>query len=80
MVNVHLGTPYEEIVAQLIRTGYASSQVEAIRQALLNYQKYVGELEEHRLVHKAVQKEMEKIRSGKEKTIPASKVFKEAGL
>jgi len=80
MVNVNLGAPYESIIIRIMKAGYASSQVEVLRQALLNYQEKVGELEEAELVHRAVVKEMDGVRKGRVKTVPAGRVFREAGL
>ncbi len=78
-MNVNLGAPYEAIISKFIERGYAGNQTEVIRQALTVYERQVEE-EEVRLVHKAVEFEMEKIRSGKTKTHPFRKVMKEAGL
>ena len=79
MVNVNLGVPFEAIVQRAIHAGYAGSQVEVLRQALLQYEKDLDEREELMLVHKAVQKEMEEIKSGKAKTYTLAEVKKELG-
>ena len=78
-MNVSLGAPYEAIIGRMIERGYAASQTEVIRQALLLLERE-SEEEEARLVHKGVEFEMEKIRSGKAKTHSFKKVLKEAGL
>ncbi len=77
-MNVNLGAPYEAIIQKFIERGYAGSQTEVIRQALLAYERQVDE-EEVRLVHKAVEQEMEGIRTGKIKTISYEEVKKRAG-
>lgn len=66
-MNVNLGAPYEAIVQKIIAREYAGNQTEVIRQALLVYERVLEE-EEVRLVHKAVEAEMQDIRSGKTKT------------
>lgn len=63
-MNVNLGTPYEAIVKKIIEKQYAASQTEAIRQALIVYERILDE-EEVRLVHKAVEMEMQEIHAGK---------------
>lgn len=78
-MNVNLGAPYEAILQRIIEKEYAGNQTEAIRQALVVYERQIEE-EEMRLVHKAVEIEMEEIRSGKVKTIPWEEVKKELGL
>ncbi|MFH1785763.1 MAG: hypothetical protein ABH842_05015 [Candidatus Micrarchaeota archaeon] len=66
-MNIILGEPYEIIIKKLINKGYAGSQTEVIRQALLAYDRAISE-EEVYLVNKGIESEMEKIRSGKIKT------------
>lgn len=78
-MNIKLGAPYEAIMNRLIERGYAGSQTEVIRQALVTYERTIDE-EEVFLVNKAVEMEMEKIRSGKERTFKAASVFREAGI
>ena len=78
-MNIKLGAPYEAIIGKFIERGYAGSQTEVIRQALRAYEREVAE-EEVFLVNKAVEIEMEKIRSGKTKMHSASEVFKKAGV
>ena len=46
MVNVNLGTPYEIILENAIKQGYAGNSTEAIRQALLVYEKELEKREE----------------------------------
>lgn len=78
-MNVTLGAPYEAIIKRIIEKEYAGNQTEVIRQALVNYERQL-EQEEMELVAKAVEIEMEKIKSGEEKTIPWEKVKKELNL
>lgn len=66
-MNINLGTPYEAAIKRIIEKGYAGSQTEVIRQAILAYERMIEE-EELSLVHKAVEIEMEDIKSGKTKT------------
>ncbi|MDM7940792.1 MAG: type II toxin-antitoxin system ParD family antitoxin [Methanothrix sp.] len=66
-MNINLGTPYEAAIKSIIEKGYAGSQTEVIRQAILAYERMIEE-EELSLVHKAVEIEMEDIESGKTKT------------
>ncbi|MFH0922833.1 MAG: hypothetical protein V1811_02125 [Candidatus Micrarchaeota archaeon] len=80
MVNVNLGAPYENAIQEIISKGYAGTQTEAIRQAILAYKRDLDEEEELRLVHKAVETQMQKIKAGKAKTHSFKKVMKEAGL
>ena len=78
-MNINLGAPYESILARLIEREYAGNQTEAIRQALVAYEHQIEE-EEMRLVHKAVEMEMQDIKSGKTKTHAWADVKKELGL
>ena len=78
-MNVTLGAPYEAILKRIIEKEYAGNATEAIRQALVNYEQKI-EQEEMELVHRAVEIEMEEVRSGKVKTIPWEEVKKKAGL
>ncbi|MBU0591195.1 hypothetical protein KKF81_01945 [Candidatus Micrarchaeota archaeon] len=66
-MNVNLGTPYEAIIAKVIKKEYAGNQTEVIRQALLLYDRFLEE-EEVRLVNKGIEIEMDAIKSGKLKT------------
>jgi Arc/MetJ-type ribon-helix-helix transcriptional regulator len=66
-MNINLGAPYEAAIKSIIEKGYAGSQTEVIRQAILAYERIIEE-EEQSLVHKAVEIEMEDIDSGKTKT------------
>lgn len=77
-MNVNLGAPYEAFIQRLIERGYAGNQTEAIRQALTAYERQLDE-EEVRLVHKAVEADMEEIRTGKVKTIPFEELKKKYG-
>lgn len=63
-MNIILGEPYELIIQKLIKRGYAGSQTEVIRQALLAYNRVISE-EEVYLVNKGVAVEIEAIKSGK---------------
>ena len=53
--------------------------INSIRHAIVALDRQVDE-DEAILVHKAVEIEMEKIKSGEMKVYPMSKVFKDAGL
>jgi Arc/MetJ-type ribon-helix-helix transcriptional regulator len=63
-MNIKLGEPYEAAIKGIIEKGYAGSQTEVIRQAILAYEHMIEE-EELALVHKAVELEMEHIDAGK---------------
>ena len=52
-MNVNIGTPYESIIQKIIDKEYAGNQTEAIRQALLAYERLL-ENEEQLLVKKAI--------------------------
>ncbi|MBI5036082.1 type II toxin-antitoxin system ParD family antitoxin [Candidatus Micrarchaeota archaeon] len=79
VMNIILGAPYEAFIQRIIEDGYAGNKTEVIRQALANYKRFLEE-EETWLVHKGVEQEMEKIRSGKTKTYSYEEVLKKAGL
>ena len=66
-MNVNLGMPYEAAIKSIIEKGYAGSQTEVIRQAILAYERMIEE-EELVLVHKAVEIEMKDIQAKKSKT------------
>jgi Arc/MetJ-type ribon-helix-helix transcriptional regulator len=66
-MNINLGVPYEAAIKRIIEKGYAGTQTEVIRQAILAYERVIEE-EELMLVHKAVEMEMEEIESGRVKT------------
>lgn len=66
-MNINLGAPYEATIKSIIEKGYAGSQTEVIRQAILAYERIIEE-EELALVHKAVEIEMADIEAGKSKT------------
>ena len=74
-MNVNLGEPYEVIIKKVMEKGYAGSQTEVIRQALMTYDRMLEE-EEYTLVHKAVREEMEEIKTGKTKTYSLKDVKK----
>ncbi len=67
VMNINLGTPYEAAIKRIIEKGYAGSQTEVVRQAILAYERMIEE-EELMLVHKAVEMEMEEIETGRSKT------------
>lgn len=77
-MNVNLGHPYELIIQKIIERGYAGTQTEVIRQALLTYGRQIEE-EEVILVHKGIDAEMREIRAGKVKTIPLDKIKSKYG-
>jgi Arc/MetJ-type ribon-helix-helix transcriptional regulator len=66
-MNVNIGTPYEAIIQKIIEKEYAGNQTEAIRQALLVYERQLEE-EEKRLVSKAVEIEMQEVKNGNMQT------------
>jgi len=74
-LTVNLGTPYEAIIENLIRKGYAGTQAEAIRHALEFYERYIEE-EEVRLVNKGIEYAMDRIESGEAKTYSLEEVRK----
>jgi len=78
-MNVNLGTPYESILKKIIEKGYAGNQTEAIRQALIEFDRKISE-EEVALVHKAVEFEMGRIDSGEVKVHSWEEVKKKAGI
>ena len=78
-MNANLGTPYEAVMKKIIDRGYAGSQTEVIRQALLAYERMIDE-EEVVLVNRAIAAEMEDIRTGKTKTFTHEQVKKKLGL
>ncbi len=79
-MNVNLGAPYELIIGRLIEKGYAGSQTEIIRQALLAYEREIDEEEEFRLARRGIEAGRQLIKAGKVKTHSLKKVLKEAGL
>ena len=72
-MNVRLGQPYEVIINNMIKKGYAENKTEILRQALLSYEREVSE-EEVALVHLGTDYEMGLIKSGKVKTLPLEKI------
>ncbi len=66
-MNVNVGAPYEAIIQKIIEKEYAGNQTEAIRQALMAYERMLDE-EEKMLVAKAVETEMQEVRAGSIKT------------
>ncbi len=66
-MNVNLGAPYEIAIKRIIEKGYAGSQTEVIRQAILAYEHMIEE-EELMLVHKAAETEMAELEACKVKT------------
>ena len=74
-MNVNLGAPYEAAIKNIIEKGYAGSQTEVIRQAILAYERMIEE-EELTLVHKAVEIEMEEIEAGRIKTYSFEQIKK----
>lgn len=65
-MNILLGNPYELIIKKIMEKGYAGSQTEVIRQALLAYERTLEE-EEVFLVNKGITQEMQEIRESKVK-------------
>lgn len=66
-MNVNIGTPYEIIIQKIIEKEYAGNQTEAIRQALVAYERMLEE-EEQKLVKKAIEIELNEMKSGNIKT------------
>ncbi|MFA6268330.1 MAG: hypothetical protein WCW13_04435 [archaeon] len=66
-MNVNVGAPYEAIIQKIIEKEYAGNQTEAIRQALLAYERQL-EAEEKELVAKAVRIEIEELEAQNAKT------------
>jgi Arc/MetJ-type ribon-helix-helix transcriptional regulator len=66
-MNINLGAPYEAAIKGIIEKGYAGTQTEAIRQAILAYKRMIED-EEQTLVHKAVEIEMMEMNTGIVKT------------
>jgi Arc/MetJ-type ribon-helix-helix transcriptional regulator len=66
-MNVNVGAPYEAIIQKIIEKEYAGNQTEAIRQALLVYERILEE-EEKQLVQKAVEVEVAEYKAGHTKT------------
>ncbi len=60
-MNINLGAPYEATIRGIIEKGYAGTQTEVKRQAILAYERMIEE-EELTLVHKAVEIEMREMR------------------
>lgn len=78
-MNVNLGAPFEAKVQRLIERGYAGNQTELLRQAVTAYERQIED-EERELVQKAIEIEMQEIKSGKVKTYSLQEVKKELGL
>lgn len=83
-LNVNLGAPYESKIEKLIKKGYAASQTEVIRQAIMFYDRYIEskeeEEEEVRLVNKGIAADMEDIKNGKTKTMTHADLKKKLKL
>ena len=75
-MNVNLGAPYEQIIKRIIEREYAGNMTEAIRQALIVYERELEE-EEIRLVNKGIDAMMEDVKSGKVKTYTLAEIKKE---
>jgi len=78
-MNVNLGTPYEAMIRSIIEKGYAGNQTEVIRQAITAYERMLEE-EELMLVHKAVEMEMQEIKTGRTKTKTLEELEKKYGI
>lgn len=77
-LNIKLGTPYEATMKKIIDKGYAGSQTEVIRQALMAYERIIDE-EEVRLVNKGIAAEMEEIRADMKSTKTLAQMKKKYG-
>lgn len=80
-MNVILKGKTKEIVESMVKEGYANTQSEAVRLAIINFgtQRMVGR-EEVVLVNKGIAAEMEEINSGKVKVYTSEQVKKKLGL
>jgi len=67
LMDIDLGAPYEAAIKRIIEKGYARTKTEAIRQAILAYDRMIEE-EEQNLVHRAVEIEMAELDAGKVRT------------
>ena len=79
MRNVNLGAPYEQIIQNIIDREYAGNATEAIRQALLMYQKKLDE-EEEELVSMAVMDMKAKVEAGEVKMHSSAETKKLLGI
>ena len=73
-MNVNLGAPYEAILKKIIEREYAGNATEAIRQALMAYEKKIEE--ESVLVDRAMKQDIEAYKSGKMKTTSLEQAIK----
>ena len=78
IMNINLGAPYEVAIKAIIEKGYAGTQTEAIRQAILAYERMIEE-EEQTLVHKAVEIEIMELNAGKVKIHSFQEIKKSLG-
>ncbi|MCC7552044.1 hypothetical protein KO317_00055 [Candidatus Micrarchaeota archaeon] len=78
-MNVNLGEPFEVLLRKIVRKGYAGNQTEAMRQAIMAYDRQIEE-EEAELVYKAVKFEMQEFKSKKTKGYSLEEIKKEAGF
>ncbi len=79
-MHVNLGAPYESIIEIAIKNGYASSQTEVMRQALVKYKEYLIAENEEKLVVKAMDRDIAEIKKNNEKWYSIDEVKKELGL
>ncbi|OPY28274.1 MAG: hypothetical protein A4E28_01668 [Methanocella sp. PtaU1.Bin125] len=79
-LNVNLGTPYETRINEIIEKGYAATQTEVIRQAIMYYATFLEDQEEIRLLNKGISADMKDIKSGKVKTVAHDELKKKLGL
>ncbi|PIU22175.1 MAG: hypothetical protein COT14_02620 [Candidatus Diapherotrites archaeon CG08_land_8_20_14_0_20_30_16] len=79
-MHVNLGAPYESIMETAIKMGYASSQTEVMRQALVRYKDYLMTENEEKLVIKAMDNDIAEIKKNKEKWYTLDEVKKDLGL
>jgi len=77
-MNINLGPPYEASISRIIERGYAGNQTEVIRQAIMAYERMLEE-EEMMLVHRGVESELSKVRSGEMKTYSLEEVKRDLG-
>lgn len=77
---VNLGTPYEDIMEEVIAAQYAGNKTEVLRQALLVYKEKLSEREELRLVKKAIDQEMNEFKKSGRKAITLEELEKKYDL
>jgi len=77
--NLNLGAHHDVFIAMMIERGYAASQIEVIRQALLHYQ---SDLEQRELMaaQKGVEYEKQQMRASRAKPKTLAEMKRKYGL